>query len=152
MSEAPLNRPAANPPRAGEGEANVLDLVGRLTQQGAHLAKEQVSLMQAEVREATQEIKASIAAIAGAVVFGIAGLGVLLMGIGYFVGRAVNDLALGTVIVGAATLAIAAILYATGKNKVSGSTVKPERTLDTIADTPAAATGNMHNSGATHDR
>lgn len=152
MSEAPLNRPAANPPRAGEGEANVLDLVGRLTQQGAHLAKEQVSLMQAEVREATQEIKASIAAIAGAVVFGIAGLGVLLMGIGYFVGRAVNDLALGTVIVGAATLAIAGILYATGKNKVSGSTVKPERTLDTIADTPAAATGNMHNPGETHDR
>jgi len=153
MSELPPQRTtAAAPARSGEGDANVLDLVGRLTQQGAHLAKEQVSLMQAEVREATQDIKASIAAIAGAVVFGVAGLGVLLMGIGYFVGQAVNNLALGTVIVGAATLAVAGILYATGKSKADNASLKPERTLDTVADTPAAATGNMHNTGANHDR
>jgi hypothetical protein len=152
MTDTPQPRTAATPQRGGEGDPNVLDLVGRLTQQGAHLAKEQVSLMQAEVREATQEIKASIAALAGAVVFGIAGLGVLLMGIGYFVGQAVDNLALGTVIVGGATLALAGILYVTGKNKVSEANLKPERTLDTVADTPAAATGYMHNSGGRNDR
>lgn len=152
MTEPFHERPAGAPRRGGEGEANVLDLVGRLTQQGAHLAKEQVSLMQAEVREATREIKASIAALAGAVVLGIAGLGVLLMGIAYFVGQAVNDTALGTVIVGGATLALAGILYATGRSKADSDTLKPERTIDTITDTPAAATGNLQNSGARHDR
>jgi hypothetical protein len=147
----PKPRMDASRPTGAE-DHNVVDLVGRLTQQGAHLAKEQVSLMQAEVREATQEIKAAIGAIAGAVVFGVAGLGVLLMGIAYFVGQAVNNLALGTVITGAATLAIAGILYATGKSKASSSNLKPQRTVDTITDTPAEVTGNLQNTGGSHER
>lgn len=132
---------------AGIDEPNIVDLVGRLTQQGAHLAKDQVSLMQAEVREATQDIKVAIGAFAGVAVLGIAGLGVLLMGIAYFVAQALNDLALGTTIVGVVTLVVAAIMYAGAKKKVSATNLKPERTIDTIEDTPAAATGNMQNSG-----
>lgn len=131
---------------------NVVDLVGRLTQQGAHLAKEQVSLMQAEVREATQEIKAAVGALAGAVVFGVAGLGVLLMGFAYLVAQALDNLALGTIIVGSATLVIAGIMYATGKSKADDVHIKPDRTIDTITDTPAAVTGEMHNSGGRNDR
>lgn len=142
-----MEQPHDPAPRTGGAEPNIVDLLGRLTQQGAHLAKDQVSLMQAEVREATQDIKAAIGAFAGAAVLGIAGLGVLLMGIAYFVAQALDNLALGTTIVGVATLIIAGILYAGAKKKVSATNLKPERTLDTIEDTPAAATGNMHNSG-----
>lgn len=137
--------------RTGAEEPNIVDLVGRLTQQGAHLAKDQVNLMQAEVREATQDIKAAIGAFAGVAVLGIAGLGVLLMGIAYFVAQALDNLALGTTLVGVGTLVVAAILYAGAKKKVSAANLKPERTLDTIEDTPAAATGTMHNSGGRHD-
>lgn len=147
MNEAPRD-PAVQ--RTGS-EPNIVDLVGRLTQQGAHLAKDQVSLMQAEVREATQDIKVAIGAFASAAVFGIAGLGVLLMGIAYFLAQALENLALGTTIVGVATLLIAAILYAGAKKKVSSASLRPERTIDTLEDTPAAATGNMHNSGGRHD-
>ncbi|MDM7955732.1 phage holin family protein [Blastomonas sp.] len=143
MIEQPHD-PAA--PRTA-AEPNIVDLVGRLTQQGAHLAKDQVSLMQAEVREATQDIKAAIGAFAGAAVIGVAGLGVLLMGIAYFVAQALGNLALGTTIVGVATLILAAILYAGAKNKVAAANLKPERTIDTIEDIPAAATGTMHTSG-----
>lgn len=131
---------------AGENH-NIVDLVGRLTQQGAHLAREQVKLMQAEVREATHDIKVAVSALAMAAVFGIAGLGVLLMGIAYFVGDALDNIALGTTIVGAATLVVALILYAGARKKVDATNLKPDRSIDTIADTPAAATGDIHTSG-----
>lgn len=142
--------PAATGPGAGasNGDRNIVDLVGRLTQQGAHLAREQVSLMQAEVREASNDIKAAVSAIAAAAVFGIAGLGVLLMGIAYYVGAALEDVPLGTTLVGAATLVLALILYAGARKKVGATNVKPDRTIDTIADTPAAVTGNIPPSGA----
>lgn len=133
---------------SGTGENhNIVDLVGRLTQQGAHLAREQVKLMQAEVREATHDIKVAVSALAMAAVFGIAGLGVLLMGIAYFVGDALDNIALGTTIVGAATLVVALILYAGARKKVDATNLKPDRSIDTIADTPAAATGDIHTSG-----
>lgn len=142
--------PAAAGPSGGGlgGEHNIVDLVGRLTQQGAHLAREQVSLMQAEVREASSDIKAAVSAIAAAAVFGIAGLGVLLMGIAYYVGAALGDVPLGTTLVGAATLVLALILYAGARKKVGAANIKPNRTIDTVADTPAAVTGDIPPSGA----
>lgn len=151
MSDAPRS-PATGPasgdtPRNQGGDHNIVDLVGRLTQQGAHLAREQVSLMQAEVREAAHDVKVAVSAMATAAVFGIAGLGVLLMGIAYLVADIIDSLALGTIIVGAITLVIAAILYAGARKKVDSTNLKPDRTLHTISDTPAAVTGDIPNSG-----
>ncbi|MBI1403116.1 MAG: hypothetical protein GC147_07880 [Porphyrobacter sp.] len=137
---------------AAEQNHNIVDLVGRLTQQGAHLAREQVSLMQAEVREATRDVKEAVGAMAGAAVFGIAGLVVFLMGISYYVGAALENLALGPIIVGAITLVIAGILFASGRSKASTAHLKPDRSIDTISDTPAAATGDIPQSGVRHDR
>lgn len=129
-------------------DRNIVDLVGRLTQQGAHLARAQVSLMQAEVREAVNEVKAAIGAMVAAAVFGIAGLGVLLMGIAYFVGDALDDVGLGTTLVGIATLLVAFMLYLSGRKKVGAANLKPDRTIDTLADAPAAASGDIHHTGA----
>jgi hypothetical protein len=152
MSRQPTGSATGPAARSGADDHNIVDLMGRLTQQGAHLAREQVSLMQAEVREATQDVKTAVGAMGAAAVFGISGLVVLLMGIGYLVGAALENLALGPIIVGAVTLVIALILYASGKKKVEASHLKPERTIDTITDTPAAATGNMNTSGGHHAR
>lgn len=145
-----LRSPGAVGPLGGGagGDHNIVDLVGRLTQQGAHLAREQVSLMQAEVREASNDIKAAVGAIAAAAVFGIAGLGVLLMGIAYYVGAALEDVPLGTTLVGAATLVLALILYAGARKKVDATSLRPDRSIDTITDTPAAVTGDIPPSGA----
>ncbi len=134
--------------RAEGGDHNLVDLVSRLTQQGAHLAREQVSLMQAEVREAAHDVKVAVSAMAAAAVFGIAGLGVLLMGIAHYVGDALDDMALGTTLVGLATLIIAVILYAGARKKVGSTHLKPDRSLDTLADAPAAATGDIAPAGA----
>jgi len=148
MNEIPRNPPAAPSARGGEDNRNIVDLMGRLTQQGAHLAREQVSLMQAEVREAATEVKTAVGAMAAAAVVGIAGLGVLLMGIAYYVGAALEDVPLGTTLVGIATLVIALILYAAGRKTIAASQLKPDRSLDTLADTPAAATGDILPNGA----
>lgn len=147
MSDQPRSSVAGASNRQGRDDPNIVDLVGRLTQQGAHLAREQVSLMQAEVREAAHDVKVAVSAVAAAAVFGIAGLGVLLMGIAYYVGNALDDVALGTTIVGAATLVIALILYAGARKKVDATNLRPDRSIDTLADTPAAATGAIHTPG-----
>ena len=127
----------------GQQDDNVVDLLGQLTRQGAHLAEEQVSLMQAEVREAANDVKQAVGALAGAAVVGVAGLGVTLMGVAYLVSALLDSLWLGTLIVGVVTLIVAAILYSSGKSKMSASHLKPERSIRTAEDTPDAVTGNM---------
>lgn len=133
-------------PRDVEGQDdNIVDLIGQLTRQGAHLAEEQVSLMQAELREAANDTKQAIGALAGAAVVGIAGLGVALMGLAYLVSGWVESLWLGTLIVGLIALVIAAIMYSSGKAKMRTTNLKPERSIRTAEDTPDAVTGNMTN-------
>lgn len=131
--------------------ADMVDLLTRLTHQGSHLAQEQIHLMQAEVREAAHDVKQAVAAMATAAVVGIAGLGVLLMGISYLVGDAIESVGWGTVIVGVVALIIAAILAGSAKSKMSASNLKPDRTIRTAEDTPDAVTGNM-TAGAPHGR
>ena len=128
---------------------NVVDLLSKLTRQGAHLAEEQVSLMQAEVREAANDTKQAVGAYASAAVVGIAGLGVTLMGIAYLVSEWIESLWGGTLLVGVATLILAAILYSSGKSKLRSSNLKPERTIRTVEDTPDAVSGNMSHSRRT---
>jgi hypothetical protein len=146
LPRTPLT-PGQRPDDGGE-DRNIVDLLGRLTQQGTHLAREQVSLIKAEIRETGNDVKAAVAAMAVAAVVGIAGLGVLLMGIAYLVGDAIDNLALGTILVGIATLAVAFVLYLSGRKKAGAAHLAPERSIETLSDTPAAATGDLHHSGA----
>jgi hypothetical protein len=152
MTERPRAPVTRTPGPAGGDDPNIIDLVSHLTQQGAHLAKEQVCLMQAEVRVAADDIKSAVAALAAGVVFGVAGLGVLLMGIAYLVGDALENLALGTIFTGAATLVVAGILYASGKNKVSTTNLTPDRTIASFADDADAVARALPTSGEHHDR
>lgn len=139
--------PRVSPPTRPPADDNPVDLVRQLTQQGAHLAQEQVHLMQAEVREAVTDVKQAVGAMLGAAVVGIAGLGVTLMALAYLLGDAIDDLGLATLIVGVATLILAAILFASGKKKMQTSNLKPERTIRTVHDDAAAATGDMPRTG-----
>ena len=134
---------------AADRNENVIDLLGHLTSQSAHLAQQQVNLVQAEMRESVTDIQQSIASLLGAAVFGIAGLGVTLMGIAYVAGDAIGNRDLATLLVGIATLILAAILYFVARGKMKAANLKPERTIDTIERTPDAASGDLPHSGAT---
>ena len=132
---------------AGAGD-NVVDLLGQLTSQGAHLAQEQVALMQAEVREGVTDIKQAIGAYAGAAVLGLAGLGVTLTGLGWWLGTAIENVPLGILIVGVVTLIVAAVMYSSGKSKTAAAHLKPTRTIRTVEDTPDILTGTHTSTGA----
>ena len=142
-------RPTGRVPEgARTGDGDVADLIAKLTRQGSHLAQEQIALVQAEMREAVDDIKQALAAGLGAAVVGIAGLGVLLMGLAYLLGEALDNTALGTIIVGVVTLVVAGILYLGARKKLAASNLKPERTLETVERTPDAATGHLNDIGA----
>ncbi len=126
----------------GAGE-NIADLIRQLTGQGTHLAEQQLNLVKAEVRESVHEVKIAAGEMAGAAVVGIAGLGVTLMGLGYLLGAAIDNVPLGVLIVGVATLILAYVLYSAGSKKVSSAHLTPDRTVRTIERTPDAARGNL---------
>ncbi|MEE4199313.1 phage holin family protein [Erythrobacter sp.] len=143
-TRARKERGAHSPPHDPHRDDNIVDLIGQLTSQSAHLAQQQVNLVQAEVREAANDIKAGLGGLIGAAVLGISGLGVTLMGIAYLIGDAIGDRDLATLLVGLAVLLIAGIIYASAKSKMDASNLKPERTIDTAERTPEVARGDAH--------
>lgn len=141
-AEPHVVRPSPNPASAGTDD-NLVDLLKQLTGQGSHLAEQQLALIKAEIRESTSNLKTAAGAMVGAAVVGLAGLGVLLMGIAFLLGRALNNVALATVLVGVATLALAYVLYRSGASKMSATNLSPERTERTLQRTPDAVRGNL---------
>jgi uncharacterized membrane protein YqjE len=128
----------------GTGESdNVVDLLKQLALQGSHLAEQQLALIKAEMRESTAELKSAAGAMAGAAVVGLAGLGVVLMGLAFLLGSAIDNTPLATLIVGLATLAIAFFLYRAGASKMSATHLSPERTQRTLQRTPDAVRGGI---------
>ena len=127
----------------GGGE-NLAELIRQLTHQGSHLAEQQLNLIKAEERESANEVKAAAGAMAGAAVVGIAGLGVTLMGLGYLLGEAIDNMGLAILIVGLVTLALTYVLYSAGSKKLRATHLAPDRTIDTIERTPDVARGELH--------
>lgn len=132
--------PIGEPP----GQDNIVDLVRQLAGQGSHLADQQLQLVKAEMREATTDLKVSLGAMAGAAVVGIAGLGVLLMSFAYLLADAINNLGLATLIVGAATLVLAYVLYRGAASKMSATHLAPERSARTLKNTPDIVRGGTN--------
>lgn len=126
------------------GNENLVDLVRQLTRQGSHLAEQQLKLIQAEIRESTADAKAAAGEILGAAVVGIAGLGVLLMGLAYLLGDALENVGLGTLIVGVVALLVAYFLYGAARKRMDVTQLTPDRTRRTLERTPDVARGELH--------
>ena len=134
---------SASNPGPGGGD-NIVDLVKQLAGQGSHLAEQQLSLVKAEMRETTNELKTAIGALVGAAVVGMAGLGVTLMGVAFLLGQAIDNVAVATLIVGVATLVLAYVLYSSASKKMSTAHLTPERSQRTLERTPDIARGDLH--------
>jgi hypothetical protein len=122
---------------------NLLDLVRQLTSQGSHLAEQQLALIKAEVRGSANDVKVAVGGMLGAAVVGIAGLGVVLMGLAYLLADAINNLGLATLIVGAVALLASYLMYAGAKKKMDTAHLTPDRSRDTLARTPSAVRGDL---------
>ena len=129
--------------RERERDESIPDLIRRLTDQGSHLAHQQAELIQSEVRSAIADMKEAVGAMAGAAVLGIAGLGVLLMGLSFLLGE-IMELWLATLIVAVATLAGAYAMFAGGRKKLQSSSMSADRSRRTIERAPSAITGHRH--------
>ena len=79
----------------------------------------------------------------GAAVVGIAGLGVVLMGLAYLLADAIDNLGLATLIVGAVALVLAYVMYRSAAAKMSATSLTPDRSQRTLQRTPDAARGNL---------
>ena len=146
VTEPHVIRPAAptkDLPGGTGGGDNIVDLLRQLVGQGSHLAEQQLSLIKAEIRESTNDLKVAVGAMAGAAVVGIAGLGVVLMGLAFLLGDAIENVPLATVIVGLATLGLAYLLYRSGASKMSATHLAPDRTQRTLQRTPDVARGEL---------
>ena len=140
-ARAPRKATVTSPAAGGD---NIVDLVGQLASQGSHLAEQQLSLVKAEIREATTDIKTAVGSMVGAAVVGIAGLGVVLMGLAYLLGDVIDNIGLATLIVGVATLLVAYLMYHAGAKKMSSAHLAPERSQRTLERTPDIARGDLH--------
>lgn len=123
------------------GDEGIPELLRRLADQGSQLAQQQAKLVQAEVRSSIEDVKQAAGAMAGAAVVGIAGLGVLLMGLAFLLGEFMA-LWLATLIVAAAALLGAYALYEGGLKKLQSSSLDVERTRRTLERAPDAISGN----------
>lgn len=133
-----------------ERRESIPDLVRQLTEQGAHLAQQQANLVQAEIRAGVDDLKQAAGAMAGAAVLGLAGLGVLLMGLSYLLAEAM-ELWLATLIVAAVTLGIAYAMFAAGRKKMQSSSLSVDHTRRTLERAPDAISGTQQETRG-HDR
>ena len=151
MSDTRMRGPdsAADPPSNdrrsafqfdGKHDDSVAGLVHRLTEQGSHLAEQQLRLIEAEVRSGVADVKQSAGAMAGAAVLGLAGLGVLLMGFAYLLAEAM-PLWLATMIVAAVALGGAWLMFSAGQKKLQSRSLSAERSRETLARAPSAISG-----------
>lgn len=129
---------------AVQPDDDIPSLLRALVGQGSHLAEQQLALLKAEVRASAENLKMAVSAVIGAAVVGVAGLGVLLVGLAYLLADAINHLGLATLIVGIVSLAIAFILYRSAMAKMRATDLAPERTQHTLERTPAALRGDLN--------
>lgn len=135
---------ASAEPAAQPGPDNVVDLVRQLAGQGSHLAEQQLNLVKAEIRQATNDIKAAVGSFVAAAVVGMAGLGVVLMGLAYLLADAIDNLGLATLVVGLAAVGLAYVLFTAASKKMNHTNLTPERSQRTLQRTPDVARGDLH--------
>jgi hypothetical protein len=129
-----------------EGGDTVVSLLRQLTEQGTHLAHQQAELIRAEVSESVNNVKQGVGSMAGAAVVGIAGLGVLLMGLAFTLAE-VMDLWLATLIVAAVTLLVALLMFLAGRKKMQSNTFDLDRSRRTLKRAPSAVTSHAEGAG-----
>lgn len=138
-------KPADSVGTAG-GDEGIVTLLRQLTEQGSHLAQQQVDLMQTEVKSSIADLKLAIGSMAGAAVVGIAGLGVLLMALAYLLGE-ILPMWLAALIVGIGAMVVAYVMYRAGAAKMSATSLAPDATRRTLERAPQAVSGHTTGKG-----
>jgi fatty acid desaturase len=120
------------PPRSNaESDPSVLGLVRQLAHEVPALIGEEVALAKAEIRTSIETAKAATAAVAGGMVFMLAGLVIVLMAAVYGLALFVAPW-LAALIVGVVAMIVGFVMVQSGKKQLEPSQLAPERTMHSL--------------------
>ena len=118
--------PTVSRERSGE---SITDLIRTLATDLSTLFGKEIALAKSEVRESVSEVKTAVGAIATGAAIAMAGLVVLLMSAMYALSNVVEPW-LSALIVGLAALLVGYLMVRSAKEKMSASSIAPDRTMD----------------------
>ncbi|HEX7718814.1 MAG TPA: phage holin family protein, partial [Woeseiaceae bacterium] len=123
--------PVATAPTASRehGAESISDLIRHLATDLSALFGKEIALAKSEVRESVSEVQTAVGAIATGAALAMAGLVVLLMSAVYGLSNVVDPW-LAALIVGAAALLVGYMMVRSAKEKMSASSIVPDRTLE----------------------
>lgn len=111
------------------GTESIADLIRHLATDLSTLLGKEISLAKSEVRESVSEVQTAVGAIVTGATTAIAGLVVLLMSAVYGLSNVVEPW-LAALIVGASALLIGYLMVNSAKQKMSASSMVPDRTME----------------------
>ncbi len=111
------------------GSESITDLIRHVATDLSTLLGKEIELAKAEVGESVSEVQTAVGAIATGAAIAMAGLVVLLMSAVYGLSNVVDPW-LAALIVGAAALLIGYLMVHSAKEKMSASSMVPDRTLE----------------------
>lgn len=117
--------PTVSRERSGE---SITDLIRNLATDLSTLLGKEIALAKSEVRESVSEVQTAVGAIATGTAIAMAGLVVLLMSAVYGLSNVVEPW-LAALIVGVTALLVGYLMVRSAKEKVSASSIMPDRTL-----------------------
>ena len=124
-------RPGA-PPQQGSAEG-IGSMLGGLLKDLQDLVRGEVALAKAEIKEDVSTAGKGVAALATAAFVGLTGFIFLMLGLTYLLNIWMR-MWIAAAIVGAVLILIAAVLGMSGKNKLSGASLKPDQTIDSLKE------------------
>jgi uncharacterized membrane protein YqjE len=126
-----------DPERNGASES-IGTLITGLIEDLQGLLRGEIALAKTELKEDVSSVgQALVLVVAGAIV-GLTGFIFLMLGVTYLLNKSV-EMWLAAGIVGTALLVVAGVVAVMGKMKLSGSTLKPRQTIDSLKEDQAWA-------------
>jgi len=133
MIERERGAPRVVPVRESTGEESVGTLLSGLLGDLQDLIRGEIALARTEMREELETVKSGAVSLAVAAVFGLTGLIVLMLGIASFLTRWISQTQ-ALVLVGIVVLVLAGIAGMMGKQRLSASSIKPDRTIESLKE------------------
>lgn len=131
MNQEHKTAPVAAAPvaRREHSSETITDLIRNLATDLSSLLGKEIALAKSEIRESVAEVQIAVGAIATGAAIAMAGLVVLLMSAVYGLSNVVDPW-LAALIVGAAALLVGYLMVRSAKEKMSASSIMPDRTLE----------------------
>jgi len=128
------SRPGGNDARASAtGEQSLGTLVAGIVEDLQRIVRGEVQLAKTELKEDASAIGKGAGMLAGGALVGLVGFIFLMLAVTYLLNKSL-EMWVSAGIVGLVLAVLAAALAMIGKNQLSGATLKPDQTIDSVKE------------------